>query len=252
MSHRRALAAAIATGIQVGAAMVATRAVAPVVGPATLALLRYVVGFLCLAWPAWVALLFATFPLMTMVLAAALGRERLTLRRGVGVGLTVLGVGLAMGAGILEAGDWRGEAAILGAALCGAACSIGYRPYLARYAPVAVSAAAMLASVAFLAVLAAATEWGPGGWGGIGGLSAGGWAAVLFIGLGSGAGYFLWLFALKHLPATEVTMALALGPLTAIGLSAVVLGESVEKGAMAGFVAVTGGIWLATARRRGG
>jgi len=269
--------------------MVATRVVVGELGPATLALLRYVIGFLCLAWPGWRALrrvpiawrdlapvcalgigqfgilvallnlglrsvpagrgalLFATFPLMTMLLAALLGQERLTVRRSAGVALTVLGVGFAMGARILAAGDWAGEAAILGAALCGAVCSVGYRPYLRRYAPVSVSAVAMLASVAFLAILAAATEGVPPP------LSAAGWGAVLFIGIGSGAGYFLWLHALKHLPATEVTVALALGPLTAIGLGAALLGERIEPAALAGFAAVTGGIWLATlpARNQG-
>ena len=43
-----ALTAAAATGVQVGAAMVATRFVVGEVGPASLALLRYAIGVLCL------------------------------------------------------------------------------------------------------------------------------------------------------------------------------------------------------------
>lgn len=284
MKRRMALAAAIATGVQVGAAMVATRVVAGEVGPVTLALLRYVIGFLCLAGPGWMALrrtpiawrdvapvcalgigqfgvlvallnaglrtvpsgraalLFATFPLLTMLIAAALGQERLSLRRSLGVALTVLGVGLAVGTG--DGGSWLGQAAVLGAALAGAACSVGYRPYLKRYPPVAVSAVAMLASVAALAVVAplegAMPALGPAGWG-----------AVLFIGVGSGAGYFLWLHALKHLPATEVTMAMALSPLTALGLGAALLGEPIGPGALGGFAAVSCGLWLATRHRAG-
>ncbi len=42
------MAAAAATGIQVGSAMVATRVVVDQAGPASLALLRYAIGFLCL------------------------------------------------------------------------------------------------------------------------------------------------------------------------------------------------------------
>jgi len=42
------VAAAAATGIQVGSAMVATRVVVDQAGPASLALLRYAIGFLCL------------------------------------------------------------------------------------------------------------------------------------------------------------------------------------------------------------
>ena len=43
-----ATAAAAATGVQVGSAMVATRFVVDQTGPASLALLRYSIGFLCL------------------------------------------------------------------------------------------------------------------------------------------------------------------------------------------------------------
>jgi drug/metabolite transporter (DMT)-like permease len=36
--------------------------------------------------------------------------------------------------------------------------------------------------------------------------TGGGWLAVGFIGLSSGIGYYLWLWALNHAPATQVTM----------------------------------------------
>src|SRR5258708_30632856 len=94
-------AASAATGVQVGAAMVATRFVIGQTSPASLALLRYAIGFCCLLPPALLArrvrlerqdllpiallnfalqhisstrtaLIFATFPLLTMLLAAAI------------------------------------------------------------------------------------------------------------------------------------------------------------------------------------
>ena len=43
----------------------------------------------------------------------------------------------------------------------------------------------------------------------------GGWLAILFIGVSSGVGYYLWLFALRHATPTRVTVFLALSPLTA-------------------------------------
>ncbi|HEV8457337.1 MAG TPA: EamA family transporter, partial [Methylomirabilota bacterium] len=48
MAGLLAAAAAAATGIQVGAAIVATRFVVDQTGPASLALLRYLIGFCCL------------------------------------------------------------------------------------------------------------------------------------------------------------------------------------------------------------
>jgi GNAT superfamily N-acetyltransferase len=59
----RALVAAAATGVQVGAAIVASRFVVGEVPPLTLALMRYAIGFLCLAPFAWPGLkLFGASP----------------------------------------------------------------------------------------------------------------------------------------------------------------------------------------------
>ena len=126
--ERRAALAAAAIGIQVGAAMVATRFVVDQAGAIELALLRYVIGFLFLliamafTRPRWriatrdlapiallgigqlavlvvllnyglqsttaarAAVIFATMPLLTMVIAALLGREALTTDKASGVG----------------------------------------------------------------------------------------------------------------------------------------------------------------------
>src|SRR5438552_16830267 len=185
-----------------------------------------------------------------MLLAVAFGHERLSATRAVGVLLTIAGVGLALGEKTLRGGDdphgWLGEAAVFGAALSGAACSVLYRPYVRRYPTVPVSALAMLASVAFLAVLAA----GEGFFAGWPHFTDGGWAAVVFIGVGSGVGYFLWLWALGNAPATQVTVFLALSPLTAALLGALFLGEAISGGSAVGLACVARGLWLAHWRAR--
>jgi drug/metabolite transporter (DMT)-like permease len=266
--------------------MVATRYVVADAGPASLALLRYVVGFLCLV-PALLAarplprfaprdllpiallgamqfglliallnfgmrtvtagraaLLFATFPLMTMALAALLGHERLTARKLVGILLTIAGVALALGeklAATKASESWLGEAAILGSAFCGALCSVLYRPYLKRYPALPTGALAMLASVVFLAVLAA----GEGFFAAPPAFTMKGWLAILFIGASSGIGYFLWLWALRHTAATNVTIFLALSPITAALLGALLLGEALSAAALGGLVAVLLGLVVA-------
>jgi drug/metabolite transporter (DMT)-like permease len=95
------------------------------------------------------ALIFATLPLLTLLFAVALGRERLTPAKTAGVLLTIGGVAAAVGEKALAFhGDtWVGELAVLGSALCGAVCSVLYRPYVRKYLTVPVSAFAMLASV---------------------------------------------------------------------------------------------------------
>src|SRR5438309_2562466 len=233
MARVLAAAAAAATGVQVGSAMVATRFVVDQTGPTSLALLRYAIGFCCLlpvlclsAGPvrfarrdvlpiallgitqfgiliallnyglrfipsARAALIFATFPLLTMVLAATLGHERLTVPKILGVLLTIAGVGVALGENALEGSrvqEWVGELAVFASALSGAVCSVLYRPYLERYPTLPVSAFAMLASVAFLTPLAA----GEGLFASRPDFTPGGWLAVVFIGFSSGGGYYLW------------------------------------------------------------
>ena len=285
---RAAILAAALTGVQVGASMVATRFVIGQTAPASLALLRYAIGVLCLA-PAVLlagprprfaardvlpiavlgiaqfgvlimllnyalrfvpsaraALIFATFPLLTMLVAAAVGAERLTLAKAAGVLLTVGGVACALGERALERGAgaqaWVGELVVLLRALVGAVCSVLYRPYLRRYRALPVSAFAMLASVVALAL--------PAAWEGFFAtpprFTAGGWLAVLLIGVGSGGGYYLWLWALEHAPPTHVTVFLALSPITATILGGALLDEPVSGLAALGVALVTTGLWLAT------
>lgn len=190
------------------------------------------------------ALLFASFPLLTMLLAALLGRESMTWPKTVGVLLTMLGVGLALGEKVFDASSadhWIGEAAVLLAAFCGALCSVLFKPYLQRYPTLSIGAYSMLASVAFLIVLAifegAFTTWS--------GYSPGGWLAVAFIGLSSGIGYYGWLWALRHAPPTQVTVFLGLSPITAAVVGAVFLSEPLTAPLLAGMAVLLAGLWLA-------
>src|SRR4051812_50086643 len=99
------------------------------------------------------ALIFAAFPLLTLMVAALLGHERVTIRKIIGILATLLGVFLALSDKVLDSasvdGGWSalgGELAILASAATGAVCSVLYRPYLARYATLPVSAFAMMAA----------------------------------------------------------------------------------------------------------
>lgn len=277
-------AATAASGFLVGSAMVATRFVVHDTGPASLALLRYAIGFCCLLPPALLgerarferrdllpiallgitqfglliallnyglafipaargALIFATLPLLTLLFAVALGRERLTLAKTTGVVLTIAGVAVALGEKALASTGttWIGEAAVFGSALCGAVCSVLYRPYVRKYPTVPVSAFAMLASVLFLAGLAARE----GFFAAVPAFSPRGWLAVLFIGVNSGVGYYLWLWALNHAPATRVTVFLSLSPITAAVLGALLLGEPISAMVLVALACVVLGLRLA-------
>jgi drug/metabolite transporter (DMT)-like permease len=298
-----ALAAAALTGVQVGAALVASRAVIGELTPGTLALLRYAIGVALLA-PLWwhsarrgrgaaalapmprheriaiallgvlqfgvpivllnhalahipaslAALLFATFPLMAMLLAIALGHERWRPAVAGGVLLSIGGVGIALGEQAISGGNVAPGALAVGAALslaaaaCGASCAVLYRPYLARHAAARVGVLAMAASVLALLPLALAE----GALRQVPLLSQGGWVAVCFVGASSGVGYWLWLWALAHAPATRVTVFLALAPITAAVLGHLLLGEPWSVALLVGSIGVLGGLLVTTRAARGG
>ena len=285
----RAPMAAAATGVQVGAAIVATRFVIDQTTPGALALMRYSIGFLCLL-PAVLmagrfrferrdllpigllgamqfgvlillmniglqylpaaraALVFALFPFLTMLIGAVFGQERLTAPKAFGVVVTLGGVALALGDTAVKAGgradEWIGLLAVLASAICGAACTVLYRPWLRKYPTLPVGAFAMLASVGVLAIVAA-TE---GFFSRPPAISPGGWVAIAFIGASSGVGYFLWLWALRHASPTQATVFLGLSPITAALLGVVLLGEPLTTGIIAGGLLVLAGLWIAHLR----
>ena len=191
------------------------------------------------------ALIFATFPLLTLIFAAALGYERVTGAKALGVMLTIVGVGLALGEKAVQPGSpangWIGELAVLASAASGAICSVLYRPYLQKYATLPVSAFAMLASVIFLAMFAV----GEGFFNAPPRFTPGGWLAIGFIGLSSGVGYYLWLWALNRTTPTNVTVFMALSPVTATVLGALFLAESISTMSLLGLICVALGLWLA-------
>jgi drug/metabolite transporter (DMT)-like permease len=286
--ERLALLAAAGTGVQVGVSMVASRAVASDVDPASLALLRYAIGaavvvplalaarvswrlaprdlaavsalgivqFGVLIWllnwglarvpAADCAVLFATFPLLAQLFAALGGIEPLSRDRLLGALSAFAGVALAMygQAGGLQfgGGSLAGAVAILAAAASGAACSVLYRPYLERHAPLAVGAIAMLASA--LALAPAALIWGRPMT-----LDVGGWIAVAGLGIASGVFYWIWLLALKHAGPARATVFLALGPPAAALTGAAWLGEWPGPELWLGMLAVAIGLRLATRQR---
>lgn len=285
--HGLALAAAAGTGIQAGAAVVASRAVVGEVGPWSLAWLRYAIALVCLLpavlvlpAPARIragdvlplailgglqmggliglvnlgllattasraALLLATFPLMTMLIGAALGREAMTAGKTLGVLLSVVGVACVLGETLGQSGhgsEWLGLLTVLTAALLGGFCSVLSAPYVGRNPVREVSAVGMLAtSVAlFPAVLAEGTY---PGWTALGWTS---WALVAFAGVSSAVGFLLWFTALRLTTPTNVTIFMALSPITSVILEAGLLGRSATPGLLLGTALVLGGLWTAT------
>ncbi len=276
--------ACIVVGALIGATLVATRYIVDQVEPTALAALRYVIALMMLApfvlmqrqriaWrhvptisllgiaqfgilitllnfsllyipAARAAVLFATVPMVTMLIAALLGRERLSLVRSLGVAACFAGVAIALSTKPLGAEAetaWIGDLAAFGSALTGGLTNVLYGPYLRRYKALPVSVLSMFAAVVAL-IIGALFE--AGGVPDLAAVDGVGWGVVAFIGWASAVGFWLWIWALGRSTPTNVAAFLSLGPLVATGLGVVVLSEPVTLAFLLGLVLVSGGLWI--------
>src|SRR5262249_2930568 len=101
----------------------------------------------------------STLPLLTMVVAAALRAEPLTMRKPSGVLIAMAGVATALAAGLGHAppGAWRGDLLMVGGTLCMAFYNVWSGPYIARSSPLGFVTACMGVGGATLAVLSLAS-----------------------------------------------------------------------------------------------
>jgi drug/metabolite transporter (DMT)-like permease len=191
------------------------------------------------------ALIFATSPLLTLMLAVAMRHERLTANKTIGVLVTIVGVALALGekafTGTHRPDEWIGESAAVASALCSAACNVLCRPLVRRYSPLPVALIAMVTAVIALSILA----FFEGFFTTPSRLTATGWIIMILVGISSGVFYYLWVWVMSRISATHVSVFLALSPITAALLGWLFLAEQITPGLMAGLIAVGAGLWLA-------
>src|SRR3982075_3459327 len=188
------------------------------------------------------SLALATLPLHTMLVAALLGIEPLTMRKSVGVGVAVLGVAAALATGLsaAPAGAWRGELIMTGAVMCMAFYNVWSRPFIQRSSALGFLTVGMGAGAAALMLVGSLT-------GSVAALTHFGtpqWMAGIYLGMGGGAlAFILWVMALERATPTRVAATMTVNPLAA-GLPATQLvGEPITPHLVLGLVAVFSWIW---------
>jgi drug/metabolite transporter (DMT)-like permease len=191
------------------------------------------------------ALILATIPIWSALLARMARSERLVPRQVVGIFLSLAGVGLALAERGLGwqggLGTLAGDGLMLVTALCGAAYGVLAQRALARYSALTVTTYAMVLGTVLL-VPAALVE---GLVGVLPQLDLQTVALLVFLGVFGGAlGFFLWTFALTRLTPTQVTVYINLNPLVAMVLAAVLLAEHLTIIFAAGFSVVVLGVLL--------
>lgn len=192
----------------------------------------------------------STLPLLTMIVAALLGREALTRRKSLGVILAIGGVAIALGAGLsgAPAQAWRGDLIMLTGMLAMALYNVLSRPLMSRSSALGYAAAGMGFGSGFNALAA----WHGGGFERVPSFGAAEWLAALYLGaLGGALAFYLWVYALQRTTPTRVANTITVSPIAAALLAAVLLGESIGTSLVIGVAAVAAGIWIASTEAAG-
>lgn len=192
------------------------------------------------------ALMLATMPLWSVLLARMATGEHLSIRQTCGVLLAFAGVG-----GVLaERGltfvstslSLAGDTLMLVTAFCGAVYGVLAKRMLTRYKSLTVTAYAMMFGTLLLVVPAAFVEDPSSA---LARMRTETIMLVLFLGIFGGAiGYFLWTSALTRLSPTQVAVYINLNPMIATLLGATLLAEKPTGVFVAGFAAVLAGVLL--------
>jgi drug/metabolite transporter (DMT)-like permease len=191
------------------------------------------------------ALAISTLPLLTMIVAALLEKEKLTVRKSVGVLVAMSGVALALAAGLAEAPAqaWRGDLIMTAGMLSMALYNVLSRPFMQRSSPLGYATAGMAFGGGFNALLVLQS----GGFAAVAAFGPAQWAGVLYLGVFAGAlGFYLWVYALERATPTRVANTITVSPIAAAALGAVLLGEPIGASLLIGIAAVALGIWIAS------
>lgn len=195
------------------------------------------------------SLIVATAPVIVALLSAAVLRERTPARRWLGIALAFGGVAVLAFAN----GSDNGSTSLVGIAVsvlapvAWAIYVIVAKPLTARASSIQVTAGGILAgSLTLLPFVSGRTVDD------IGALSASGWGWMLLLSVGSTvAGYFIFVWALRRMDATTVSVFLYAVPVVALLASWLLLDEQLGLSVALAAVLVITGVSLAQQERRG-
>ncbi len=192
------------------------------------------------------AVVMSTMPIIALMIAAAIGRERITRAKIAGGLLALAGVVVALGERAAAGADaWRGDVLMTLAALAGAMHAVLSGFVLSKRAALPVLAVQVCAGAAMLAGILA--------WRGelhhVVAFEGTQWLAVVWLTFVAGLfSYLMWFWALEHAPVSSVTITVTLNPISAAVFGAMFLGEPLTLQLTVGLAAVVAGIVLAGRR----
>ena len=192
------------------------------------------------------SLLLASTPIITALLSAALGHERVKPRVWLGVMGTFGGILLVVLGGRSEVDAGRatiaGDLIMFGASIAWAFYTVGSRPLVDRYGALPVTAWTLWIGTAGL-VLAGLRDAIHTSWTEVSPLT---WMAVIYAGvLSIGVAYIIWYYGVEKLGNTRTATYSNLTPAIALLVAWIWLGEVPTAAQVAGMVVILSGVSVA-------
>jgi drug/metabolite transporter (DMT)-like permease len=190
------------------------------------------------------ALVLSTMPILTLGLAALVGRERLTAPKLIGGLLALGGVAIALGDRAAAQGPdvWKGDALMFAGAALGAIYNVVAGTMLRTYNAVALTTLQVTVGASALFVILCVR----GDFSGITAISTPGWIAMGYLmTLGGIVPSLLWNWSLSRTAPSRAAITVTNNPLCATLLGAVLLAEPITMRIFIGLLGVVAGIALA-------
>jgi drug/metabolite transporter (DMT)-like permease len=194
------------------------------------------------------ALLLASTPLITALLSAKVGHERVNQRVWLGVSCTLIGISLVVFFGHSETGpnaSLLGPLLLLGASISWAVYTVGSRSLVDRYGALPVTAWTLWVGSTLLLLVGLPDVLSLD----FAAISGRSWLAVLYAGvLSVGIAYALWYNGVRELGNTRTATYSNLVPAMTLAVAWVWLGEVPTLGQILGAGVIIGGVTLAQSR----
>jgi drug/metabolite transporter (DMT)-like permease len=185
----------------------------------------------------------ATAPVLVLLLAAAVGQERLRRRRMVGMLLAAAGVAIIqLGRAPAGGSSLLGDGIMLLNAALFAGFSVLGKDLSAEVGTLAVNAVAFWGGAVLAFPFAV---WGLWQLGGPQQIGAAAWTGIVYMSIApSIVGYLIYSHALRYLSASRVSSVTYLQPVLATLLAVAILGERPGLVYVCGAAVILGGVWL--------
>lgn len=192
------------------------------------------------------SLIVALNPAVMAIFGYLFYRERLSAMKAVGIVLCMIGaavviLGASSSTSLTDKSDWRGDLLIFGCVLSWVAFSVFGKSVVKEIGALHTVTYSILAGAAMLMVTASIT--GQINSNALAALTLGEFSSLLYLGvIGSALAYIGYYNGIQHIGATRAGVFIALNPLTAVLLGALLLGERLSAPTFIGGAFVIAGI----------